>query len=160
MILVCAHGQNHDARLGLWLCLLVSCLFSSWKNLFVTSLPNMVKSLALRNIWMVPWQPLLLKVDGLMERLSNAFLIGVIGGDIECTDAIFSIKLVKEWVLNKKKSNFLLFVINVNHWFQIFFLTQDFLKLVHMQWRLSKVIFALTVCLSVCVSMCVSGIES
>ena len=38
MMLVYASGQNHDARLGSWFCLLVSCLFGSWKNLFVTSL--------------------------------------------------------------------------------------------------------------------------
>ena len=33
-----ARSQNHDAWHGLWLCLLVLCLFGSWKNLFVTSL--------------------------------------------------------------------------------------------------------------------------
>ena len=38
MMLIYARGQNHDARLGSWLHLLVSCSFGSWKNLFVTSL--------------------------------------------------------------------------------------------------------------------------
>ena len=40
-MLVYACGQNHDAQLGSWLCLLVSSLFSSWKNLFLTSLMTM-----------------------------------------------------------------------------------------------------------------------
>ena len=40
MMFVYARGQNHDAWLGSWLCLLVSCSFSSWKNLFVSSLVN------------------------------------------------------------------------------------------------------------------------
>ena len=38
IVLVYSGGKNHDAWLGTWLCMFVLSLFSSWKNLFLTSL--------------------------------------------------------------------------------------------------------------------------